>query len=130
MENKNQEVLVMKVIATLDAILNKMADVLDKSFDPEDVDSMKLLREFRATMNSRRSWAKFYDLNNDASDKICDAIQKVEKALIGQSAPAGRPPALKKPVPSALDETIFNGIKFKNNPIPQVDLNSGLIYRR
>ena len=132
MENKNQEALAMKVIVTLEAILNKMADVLNHSFEPGDPESMKLLREFRATMNSRRTWEKFCGFH-DGNEETCNTLKKkVEAKVSNQPAPTGNKPILmNKPAATSFDETIFKGIKNKNNnQIPQVDLNSGLIVRR
>ena len=126
MENKNQATLSTKVLATLDTILNKMADVLDKSFEPDDAESMKLLREFRATMNSRRIWVKFISFNDENQETSNTIMKKVETLLIKQPSPSSN-----KPAAASFDETIFKGIKCKNNnPIPQVDLTSGLVNRR
>ena len=87
METKNQESSIeMKVITTLDAILNIMANALKDSFDPADPESMKLLREFRATLNSRRSWSKFYGLNNENEGKTINMAEKIT----GQPASAGQ----------------------------------------
>ena len=129
MENKNPEALVIKVIATLDAILNKMADVLDSSFDPSDPESMKLLREFRATMNSRRSWVKFCSVN-DENENSCNVLsKKVETSANNQpAATVQKPVIMNKSAKSLFDEMFFKGTQGKNNKAaPQVDLNSGLV---
>ena len=128
METKNQETLALKVIATLDAVLNKMADVLDDSFEPDDPESMKLLREFRATMNSRRTWIKFFGLCDDNKETSNMAIKKAE----AQPAPVAKKPViLNKQEETIMDGIVFKGIKCKNNnSIPQIDLNSGLVVRR
>ena len=132
MENKNQETLAVKVIATLDAILNKMADVLNDSFEPGDPESMKLLREFRATMNSRRTWVKFYGLSDGNEETSNSAIQKVETSASNRPVSTIQKPVIfDKQEDSILDGIVFKGIKCKSNkPIPHVDLISGLVCPR
>ena len=131
MENKTQETLAMKVIATLDTILHKMSDVLDASFVPGEMESMKLLREFRSTMNSRRIWIKFCGLNDGNEDNSNTLFRKEEKTAINQPPSAKKPVIMNKGEDTILDGVVFKGIKCnKNNQIPQVDLTSGLVYRQ
>ena len=47
-----------RILITLDSCLLKMAGKLNTSFDPDVPESVKLLKEFRATMATRRQWAK------------------------------------------------------------------------
>ena len=51
-----------RILSSLDSCLLKMADKLNSSFNPEDVESVKLLKTFRSTLSSRRQWAKEYSL--------------------------------------------------------------------
>ena len=51
-----------KILETLDRCLLKMSGILDSRFDPNNPDSIKLLKLFRSTMSVRRTWAKVYDL--------------------------------------------------------------------
>ena len=122
----------LKVIATLDAILNKMADVLDDSFEPSEPESIKLLREFRATMNSRRAWVKFYVLCDGNEDTDNMSIKKVETKVNNQVTPPTKNPVImNKQEGTIVNGIFFEGIKCKNNnPIPQIDLNNGLAVRR
>ena len=131
MENMNQATLESKVITTLDFILNMMADLLKDSFDPADPETMKLLREFRATMNSRRAWIKSCGLNETNEDTCNTIIKKVESSANSQPASAVQKPGMmNKPGVSDFDATICEGIHFKNNPRPQVNVPSGLTCRR
>ena len=132
MENKNLESIEMKVVAVLDFVLSKMAAALKDSFDPGDPESMKLLREFRATMNSRRSWIKSCGLNDENEDTPNTISKKTETTISKQPMPTGKMPVImNKPAISPLDEAVFKGIQSKNNnPLTKADLNSGLISRR
>ena len=130
MENKNQATLESKVITTLDFILNMMADVLKDSFDPADPESMKLLREFRATMNSRQTWIKSCGLIDENKDPGNTQSKKAETSLSSQPVVTGKPVTMNKPAAADFDETIFKGIHVKNNPKPQIDMSSGLVCRK
>ncbi|MBN2328270.1 MAG: hypothetical protein JXR73_14070 [Candidatus Omnitrophica bacterium] len=52
-----------KLLNTLDKCLLKFAQALDAKFDPHDEDDIKLLRSFRIMLESRRKWAREYELN-------------------------------------------------------------------
>lgn len=47
-----------RVLKTLDSCLEKMADCLDKTFNPQEKQSLSLFRQFCSTMHSRLQWIK------------------------------------------------------------------------
>ena len=131
METKKIGCFEAQVLATLDIILSKIGKGLEQTFGPENPDSIKLLREYRSTLHCRRTWAKEYGLLEEKEQPHPAETKKEDKK------PAIQPPSLskspmgmRKPDLPPLDESIFKGIHFKNNPIPQPDLNSGLVCHR
>ncbi len=50
------------ILDTLDRCLLKMSEILVSRFDPNNPDSIKLLKLFRSTLSVRRVWAKVYNL--------------------------------------------------------------------
>ena len=130
METRNLSLFEAQVLATLDIILAKIGKGLVQTFDPENPDSIKLLREYRSTLHCRRTWAKEYGLLEEKEQSHPAEGKKVDNKPAIQS-PAGKPPVgLRKPELPPLDESIFKGIRFKNNPVPQPDMNSGLVCHR
>jgi len=46
------------IIQALDSCIGKMADHLQKTFDPQDTESLKLFKQFCSAINARRQWLK------------------------------------------------------------------------
>lgn len=133
MENRNAMQFERDTLASLDIVLAIIAKRLISSFDPENPDSIKLLREFRSTLQCRRTWAKEYGLLEDNNkEKQHPADGKKEDKKPATPIPSmNKPPMLKeKNGYPPLDESIFKGIRFKNPPLPQLDMNSGLLAHR
>lgn len=131
MENKNSLSFERATLATLDIILAKIGKRLESAFDPEDTDSMKLLREYRSTLHCRRAWAKEYSLLDENSQQQSAPAKKEEIKPVINPPQINKPPVLmEKNTYPPLDESIFKGIRFKKNPLPQPDMNSGLLCHR
>lgn len=43
---------------SIESCLGKMAEKLNQNFDPDDPKSLRLLREFRSTLNTWKQWIK------------------------------------------------------------------------
>ena len=153
MDNNTQVSLEIRVLAVLDYVLLKMGDALEGTFDPFEPESSKLLREYRSTMSSRRTWAKEYNLINGNennhplpivpgappktpppphSNKVAAAIQKtaVHKPSTGNSVAAEKTEAVNRSLSNAEFDAVFKDFKFKNPAQPQIDQNSGLLCHR
>lgn len=135
METRNLSPVEVQVLATLDIILTKIGQRLEQTFDPDNQNSIKLLREYRSTLHCRRTWAKEYSLLEDKDKNKeqhhASSTKKDDKKTAIQPALANKPSIDKrKPDLPPLDESIFKGIHFKKDPIPQPDMNSGLVCHR
>lgn len=67
------------IIQTLDACIGKMADCLQKTFDPQDAESLKLFKQFCSALNARRQWLKA--LQNGDGQKMVDKEKQIVRML-------------------------------------------------
>ena len=110
-----------RILITLDSCLLKMAGKLNTSFDPDVPESVKLLKEFRATMATRRQWAKEYTLE----DLLETSLLKPEVIAKAQSIPDIENDFRKKAIDAVLAK-----LPGKNVPLHPQDFTSGLLAKR
>ena len=110
-----------RILSSLDSCLLKMADKLNTSFNPEDVESVKLLKTFRSTLSSRRQWAKEYSFKELREEAILKP-EVIEKAKTVREIPE----EFKK---KAIEDIVAQSPKRTPLLRPE-DLNNGLVCRR
>ena len=110
-----------KILATLDHCINKMADVLKKTFDLNNNSSISLFKSFCSSIKTRATFMKSIE---NQIDKTIEGIEKVSKIL--NSQPGAKPFDL-----SALSFTPPKKTgKNYQNPIHPKGLLSGLLKKR
>jgi len=110
-----------KIITTLDHCINKMADVLKKTFDLNNNSSISLFKTFCASVKTRATFTKSIEKQ---IDKTIGNLERASKIL--NSQPNAKPVDL-----SFLSFTppTKTGKNYQH-PIRQRDLQSGLVKKK
>jgi len=66
---------------TLELCISKMSKTLQNNFDPEDKNSIKLLQQFRSTLNTLRTWIKHA---NTAVNESMNTVKNVVKNTVNK----------------------------------------------
>ncbi len=113
-----------QILQTLDRTLLRIAATLDEQFDPEDKETVKLLKIFRSLIATRRIWAKEYNLV-----QIPEPVQKPIaglRATTTKITAAYPPKKMKSALEQAMDDVTAMYPKRLQEPPPQ---KNGLMIR-
>jgi hypothetical protein len=109
-----------RILFALDDCLLKMADLLDESFNPKEKDSVALLKTFRATLESRRKWAREYRLATiPVTNAAAKSVTTIPEPRQGQNGTASSRAPLSKDAltKAAIDDVVQSYSKYKSDPL-------------
>ncbi len=122
-----------KILATLDHCISKMADILNKTFDSNNYDSLSLFKAFCSSVKIRVTFMKSTEKQ---IDKTIKNIEKASKILNSQpdAKPDAKPDVKKDAKPVDLSFLSFTPPKKTGkdyqNPIRPQDSQSGLVIKK
>lgn len=76
MPNPNPASVEEQILATLDQCILKISNHLQKTFNPEDKESLQLFRQFCSALNARRQWLKSLENGSENAQNLTAGIQK------------------------------------------------------